>query len=152
MAKRGYTGTLKLTGNQYITMSGLSAGYLIRNKFMRAGSLPVEVVVAPFRIVGVSLLPITLVKKMIYEKRDPGFASQNSWLTVNICSEGITTVLPKCKPVGEIVEIDGDSAAVRMVACGHNGRRANQDCKPLTTSARGHTLCELLEPQLCSKD
>jgi hypothetical protein len=152
MAKRGYAGTLKLTGNQYITSTPKSTEMIVRSLARPAGSLRGEVLAAPFRMVGASLLPIVLVKKIIRDIRDPGVASQNSWLTVNICSEGITTVLPDCKPVGEIVTVDGDSAAVRMVACGHNGRRANQDCKPLKTTSQGLTLCEMLEPQLCSKD
>lgn len=152
MAKRGYTGSLKLTGNQYISGFYAPSGWIVASMFHRAGPPVVEAIVLPFRIVGIAKLPYALVRKAIAERRDPGQDSQNSWLTVNICSEGITTVLPNCKPVGEIVTVDGDSAAVRMVACGHNGRRANQDCKPLRTTSQGLTLCEMLEPQLCSKD
>jgi hypothetical protein len=84
---------------------------------------------------------------MIQEMVDPAVGSQNSWLTVNICSEGITTTLPPCKPVGSVVLISGSSDDVRIVACGHNGRRANQDCTPIDIRSDGVTLCKVKEPE-----
>jgi hypothetical protein len=156
-AQRGYTGTLTVTGNQYLT------GYFVRTRlgirdalgrmWQPTGSVPADAILLPFRIYGTVALPFRTVREKIHKARDPGVASQNSWLQLNICSEGVQCILPPCKKAGEIVKVDlstnVSAGAVTMVACSHNGKRANQDCKPIG-EPMGVEDCELLEPVLCS--
>jgi hypothetical protein len=167
-AQRGYTGTLKVTGNQYMTAYKVRTSSWLRSRINTTwGALTFidpntgeerrtfigEAILFPFRIVGTVKLPFSAVKAKIREARYPP-DSINSWLQVAICSEGVESVLPPCKEAGDIVMVDLSTnvaqGAVTIAACSHNGRRANQDCAPMLFGHDGPTPCEILPPVLCT--
>jgi hypothetical protein len=139
-AERGYTGSITVTGNQYIT--SIRGNNRLRMAFLGGDRIRVAHLLSKERI-----------RKEIDDMRGPWDA--NSWLTVSACAEGVTSILPPCKPAGSTVYISPSAAvsreAITMAACHEDGKRALQNCTPSTPRPNGLIPCLVMAPEICEE-
>ena len=127
-AQRGYIGSLRVTGNQMITLGRLK---------------PERGVITTLTV------PVRAVLGWIADIR---VKKQNSWLTYHVCAEGITPIFPPCKPQGTTVMVDmrhSDKEEITTTVCSHEGKRGNQRCELLDASCEGICFCKMQHPVVC---
>ena len=146
MAEAGYTGTFSIKGNQYITSvpSIKQMKAIVRKELGLLASIRLSVD-----------------KEMLYsfvDKIKDSCDIDNSWLSFDICGENVKTVLPACKPVGTLVEVECDkkgkvSPSIATAICSQNGKRATQSCTPtgsvIKLNSANIIKCKTKKPQTC---
>jgi cysteine-rich repeat protein len=146
MAEAGYTGTFSIKGNQYITSvpSIKQMKAIVRKELGLLASIRLSVD-----------------KEMLYsfvDKIKDSCDIDNSWLSFDICGENVKTVLPACKPVGTLVEVECDkkgkvSPSLATAICSQNGKRATQSCTPtgsvIKLNSANIIKCKTKKPQTC---